>query len=48
MHLIDWILIALIALCAALAVRHMWKKRGACCGDCAACRKNCAQRKEDR
>ena len=40
MQIMDYLLIAAIVAAAVLAVRHVWKKRGACCGDCASCR-NC-------
>ncbi|MBC5580698.1 FeoB-associated Cys-rich membrane protein [Anaerofilum sp. BX8] len=48
MHLIDFVLIGLLALAAALAVRHWTRRRGrGCCGDCAACAARCAGRKRD-
>ena len=40
MQIIDYLLIAAIVIATVLAVRHVRKKRGACCGDCASCR-NC-------
>ena len=47
MQFIDWLLIAAIVLAVFFAVRHIRKKRGACCGDCASCSKSCAQREHD-
>ncbi len=40
MNLIDYILIAVIALLFIAAVRSSVKKKG-CCGDCSKCCKNC-------
>ena len=51
MHLIDYILIALIA--AAVIGAVVWRRRhrangccgaGGCCGDCAGCAARCEQR----
>ncbi len=44
MQFIDYVLIAAIVLAIVLAVRHIRKKRGSCCGDCASCGKNCSKR----
>ena len=43
MHFVDILLIAALALAVLFAVRHVWKNRGACGGDCASCRKSCAR-----
>lgn len=36
----DLLILAVLAVMFVLAVRHCWKNRGKCCGDCSACR-NC-------
>ncbi|HIV86870.1 MAG TPA: FeoB-associated Cys-rich membrane protein [Candidatus Pygmaiobacter gallistercoris] len=45
MHLVDFVLIALLAAGIFFAVRHAWRNRGGCCGGgCAGCKKSCAKR----
>ncbi|MCI9455408.1 MAG: FeoB-associated Cys-rich membrane protein [Oscillospiraceae bacterium] len=50
LSLADWVLLLIIAVCAALAIRYAWRHRGSCggCGGrCEHCGKNgCAARKE--
>lgn len=51
MNMIDVVLLVLIAAGSCLAVRHIRKSKGGCCGscdDCAGCRNasDCASRKE--
>ena len=48
MQPVDYLLIAAIGVLGVLAVRRVRKNRGACGGDCASCRKSCAQRQDDR
>ena len=38
MNLADLVIIALVAVCIVLAVRHVRKKGGGCTGNCADCR----------
>ncbi len=38
MNWLDVLILVLVLIPAALAVRHLWKRRGSgCCGNCACC-----------
>ncbi|HAT79095.1 MAG TPA: hypothetical protein DCS10_06790 [Oscillibacter sp.] len=45
MHLLDWVLLVLIAAAAITAILH-WRKKArsgsGCCGDCSHCKRRCS------
>lgn len=48
MRLIDYLLLAIVAVCAVIAWRvwHRAMKKGGCTGNCAQCGRNCDCKKE--
>ena len=42
LSLADWLLLLLIAVCAALAVRYAWRHKGSC-GGCSGCCEKCGK-----
>jgi hypothetical protein len=38
MTIIDWLILAAVAACVILALRHLHRQKGkGCCGDCGSC-----------
>lgn len=47
MTLIDWLILAALLIAVVIAVLHIRKKRGSCCGDCTNC-SECTQTKQKK